>query len=144
MRESLGTTALFNFIVVFIVVIFGLIAGVVNYYKAFKVNSVITNAIEKYEGYNSLSAIEIDRSLSNLGYLKLNTGNCPKKNGKNAMANLTSTYNYCIYEFESPSRDGYYSYGVMTYMYVDVPLLNDTFKIPVYSKTDTYYRFHIQ
>ena len=67
-----------------------------------------------------------------------------KKNGKNAMANLTSTYNYCIYEFESPSRKDYYSYGVMTYMYVDIPLLNDTFKIPVYSKTDTYYRFHIQ
>ena len=46
MRQSIGATATFNIIIIFIVIVFGLLIGTVNYYKAFKVNSRILDIIE--------------------------------------------------------------------------------------------------
>lgn len=144
MREAIGSVALYNFIIAFIIVVFIIIADIINYYKAFKVNNIVMNSIEKFEGYNELSAEEIDIGLSNMGYLTVSPNKCPKKNGKEAMTNITGKYRYCVYEYQDSKREDYYSFGVITYMYVDIPIINTTINIPVYSKTDTYYRFHIE
>lgn len=68
MKKSIGYTVSLNIVIVFIVIIFVFICGAISYYKAYKVNSLIENSIEKYEGFNELSKREIDRSLSSLGY----------------------------------------------------------------------------
>ena len=38
-------------------------------------------------------------------------------------------------------RRGHYSYGVLTYMDMDIPIISQNLEIPVYSKTDKIYKF---
>lgn len=68
MRESIGTSFTLNFIVLFIFLVFAFLAGTLSYYKAYRVNNYIVNAIEKYEGYNDYSKAEIEKGLSAIGY----------------------------------------------------------------------------
>lgn len=68
MRESIGTSFMLNFIVLFIFLVFAFLAGTLSYYKAYRVNNYIVNAIEKYEGYNDYSKAEIEKGLSAIGY----------------------------------------------------------------------------
>ena len=56
MRESIGTISLLNFIFIYIFIVMAIIAGTISYYRAYRVNNVIVRAIEKFEGYNKLSA----------------------------------------------------------------------------------------
>lgn len=68
MRESIGTSFTLNFIVLFIFLVFAFLAGTLSYYKAYRVNNYIINAIEKYEGYNEYSKAEIKKGLTAIGY----------------------------------------------------------------------------
>ena len=68
MRESIGTSFTLNFIVLFIFLVFAFLAGTLSYYKAYRVNNYIINAIEKYEGYNEYSKAEIQKGLTTIGY----------------------------------------------------------------------------
>ena len=68
MRESIGTSFMLNFIVLFIFLVFAFLAGTLSYYKAYRVNNYIINAIEKFEGYNVYSTAEIEKGLSSIGY----------------------------------------------------------------------------
>ena len=54
MNQSVGSIALYNIVLIFIVIVFAFLAATVSYSKAFRVNSRIIFAIEKYEGYNDL------------------------------------------------------------------------------------------
>ena len=58
MRESIGSISLYNFIIIYIIIVFGFLAGMVSYNKAFKINSRIIGAIEKYEGWKKEEAEE--------------------------------------------------------------------------------------
>lgn len=159
MKESIGSTFLYNMIFVFIIVVFGLITATLNYYKGYKVNTRILQAIEKNSGYNKGAKKEIDRVLNGLGYTKESNGIqnkiCASKKGKgelitsnNAQAGDNS-YPYCVYLFNDETKSGelnndkkpaYYAFGVTTYIYVDLPIVGK-FKIPVYSKGERMYRF---
>jgi hypothetical protein len=139
MREGFGSIFLYNLIIIFIILVFAFLAGTLTYYKAFKVNNVIISAIEKYEGYNKLSNEEINRKLNILGYTRASNETCPKKNNANAMKNISGMYNYCVYEFSEKSN--FRSYGVITFITIDIPLINSILKIPVYSKTKLLYNF---
>lgn len=68
MRESIGTSFTLNFIVLFIFLVFAFLAGTLSYYKAYRVNNYIVNAIEKFEGYNDYSIAEIQKGLTAIGY----------------------------------------------------------------------------
>lgn len=145
MNQSVGSVALYNIVIVFLIITFAFLAGAVSYSKAFRVNSRIVNAIEKYEGYNVKSIHEIDRVLNILGYKKsVGARSCPPKNGANAVSKSVSNNNYiyCVYEYKSTKGglDNYY-WGVLTYMYVDIPIVGDTLEIPIFSTSDTFYRF---
>ena len=59
MKESIGGTASLNIALAFISIVFAFLAAALSYYKAFKVNNIISNAIEKYEGFNELSINEM-------------------------------------------------------------------------------------
>ena len=135
MKESISYTFLLNIMIAFIVVSFCIIAGILSYSKSFRVNSKIANAIELYEGYNEKSLSEITRATSNLGYGVRNV-NCPKKGGQDAVVNENG---YCLYRFDDANN--YYSYGIITYMQFDIPVISNFLKIPIYSKTEKIYNF---
>lgn len=133
MRQSVGMSQQLNIIIIFILIVFALIAASLSYYKAFKVNNVIINSIEKYEGFNELSEKEISNGLTTLGYQKNNE--CSSKPYKTVKGN-SETYNttgYCV-NYKTNSK-GYY-YEITTYMYIDLPIIS-IIKIPVKSSTMT-------
>lgn len=147
MRESIGGVYLYNFIIIYIVVVFAFIAAFISYNRAFKVNSRIAHAIEKYEGYNGHvgsgfgtgSIGEINGVLKTIGYSK-GTPHCPDKEGQ---SNINTTdFDYCIYEF--PVKKQYYRYGIQTYIYFDVPVVGRRLRIPIYSRSNRIYVFSDQ
>lgn len=138
MKESVSYTYLLNIIIIFILVAFMVIMATLSYTKAFRVNSKIVNAIETCEGHNSCSISEINRIVTNYGYQN-RVNSCPEKDGKTG----TAQNGYCIYEFENDGDGQHYSYGVLTYMYIDIPVIGDLLRIPVYSKTDRIYDFEV-
>lgn len=164
MRESIGTTFTLNFIIFFMVLVFAFLAATLSYYKAYKVNNRIVQAIEKYEGYNDLSKQEIENAFLTLGYDRSNL-NCSETRYSNTSAD--SVYNvvgqlvnsatkttdgYCVYLYMNDgavvTQDGklsetdkYYSYGVTTYMKLTLPVVQYTLKLPIFSKTNRMYYF---
>lgn len=137
MKASMGSVFTYNIIIVFLLIVFSLLAATISYSKAFRVNSKILNAIEKYEGYNELSDTEINQVLETLGY-QIGSGKCSKKDGKTSVDKLSSKYDYCVYYEQIDSR--HYKYGVTTYITLDLPLVNKI-KLPVYTETERIYYF---
>ena len=68
MKQAIGATQIINYVIIFIVITFGFLIATLSYMKAFKVNSVISKSIEKFEGYNDYSKDEITKNLSTIGY----------------------------------------------------------------------------
>lgn len=141
MREGIGLTYTLNFIIIFIVITFAFLFGIMSYYKAFKVNSRISNAIENHEGYNSLSIDEINKVLNTIGYTK-GSVNCPTRNYKKIDYNSISSNDYamCVYKYPVNSS-GYFRYGIVTYINIDIPIIGKTLKLPVYTETEKIYKF---
>ncbi len=153
MRESIGSAFLYNIIFVFIIIVFGLLSATISYYKGFKVNTRILASINKFSGYNDLANKEIENYLSSIGYtVNSNNDKCSADRGKGELVrpsgtNSPSNYLYCVYYIANDnskssvkSNGNYYSYGVKSYIYVDLPIVGK-FKIPVYSKGERIYRF---
>ena len=137
---------------------FAVLAMSLSYYKTFKVSNVITHAIEKYEGYNELAEKEILSKISSLGY------NITSVNCKNTITDGTDTcksfdqivaeagtipsginhydgdMGYCIYRCAT-NTEGYYHYKISTNMLLNMPLLNNFLKFPVYNNSANIYDF---
>ena len=139
MKEAIGHIPLYNFLIVFIVITFGFLSATLTYYKAFKVNSKIAYALEEFEGYNSESIKEINRVLGTLGYRNGHVKDCPKKSIGKALDVYGINHQICLYE--SVRQNGYFNYGIVTYIYMDVPVLGGTFKIPVYTESERIFKF---
>lgn len=139
MKQSIGLTYTLNFVIIFIVITFAFLFGIMSYYKAFKVNSRISNAIENHEGYNDLSIKEINDVLGSLGY-RTGSVNCSNRKGESSIAQ--NNYAICIYEYPVNSETGYFRYGIVTYIYIDIPIIGQTLKLPVYSETEKIYQFN--
>lgn len=147
MRESIGSVFLYNIIIVFIVITFGFLSASLSYMKAFKVNGKIANSLEKFEGYNWLSDQEIANTLLTIGY-KTITPECPSRehNGYTYQpvdAGNYKLHEYCIYEYNNgiDFEGGYFSYGIVTYIHLDIPIIGGMFKIPVYSESESIFKF---
>lgn len=160
MRQSIGSTATFNIIFIFIIIVFGVLCATLSYYKAFVTNSHILASIDKFEGYNALSIAEINTYLDSIGY-KRGSANCAETrnniplvgtNGDEYNADQDTDYAYCVYYYSDDrgeaSRDEengneepiYYNYSVVTYIYIDLPMI-DNFRIPVHTKGERIYNF---
>lgn len=107
MKTSVGSTVSMNIVFTFIVIIFAFVMAALSYYKAYKVNNIIADSIEKYEGYNYLSEEEINKSLTSLGYNQSRV-NCdtikvdisPGTSGSKHIVKASNEDNsngYCIY-----------------------------------------------
>lgn len=144
MREGIGSIALYNIIIIFIAVTFAVLAGTMSYSKAFKVNNRIINAIEKYEGYNELAASKIDEVLLSIGYPPNGSHKCSKKQGMSALASLNESYDFCVYQFVEETREwnGRYStFGVKTFINIDLPIIGEFVKVPVYGRSKMVFSF---
>ena len=139
MKEAIGHIPLYNFLIVFIIITFGFLLATLTYYKAFKVNSRIAYALEEHEGYNTESIQEINRVLNSLGYKTGRVRNCPGKRIGSALNTNGVNYQICLYE--SGLKNGYFNYGIVTYIYMDIPVLGGTFKIPVYTESERIFKF---
>lgn len=145
MREGIGSISLYNIIIIFIAVTFALLTATMSYSKAYKVNSNIINALEIYEGYNDLSAREIDRVLISLGYRKAGNHCNLEKNKIEINRENNGEFDFCLNMEPEKTKDyngRYFTYKVTSYMYFDLPLIGDAFKIPVTTKTSRIFCFN--
>jgi len=155
MREGIGSVFLYNMIIIFIIIVFGLLTATTSYYKAFKVNNRILASIEKFEGYNDLAQNEIEDFLSSIGYTVDANGQreCAATNkGGNVQRAKNAGHLYCVYYHaddrganEKKEKNGdnqpiYYNYSVVSYIYVQLPIVG-SFKLPVYTKGERTYNF---
>ena len=152
MSESIGHTYIYNIIIIFVLIVFAFLMGTLSYYKAYKVNNVIVSSIEKYEGYNVLSKQEIERSLGTLGY-STDKINCKDEYKGMSLVSIVdqTNFRYCIYIDRTIENNGgivsggpqgkeLYKYGVLTYMNLDLPLV-DRINIPVFTRTNYIYKY---
>lgn len=113
MKQSVGYTVKLNFIIIFIFLSFAFLAGTYCYARAFKVNTLITTELEKYEGYNDLSKAAIETDLGNVGYSVIGVSTAKtrtktfKKNGGTVTgvvknSKVSGKYQYIIYEYAVP------------------------------------------
>ena len=161
MRESIGTVSLLNFIFVYIFIVMAIIAGTLSYYRAYRFNNIVVRAIEKYEGYNTLSEEEARNGLRTLSYEVLQI-NCPSErkqyvdstryiSGELVNSSSFADDGYCVYRYKNdtafksngvrPTTDRYDTYEVITYMSLDIPFLSDVLKIKTSAKTLRIYHF---
>lgn len=158
MKEAFGNSFITIIVITFMSVLILILASSSSYSKAAKVRNRIMEMIENNQGYgingNGLHSIdefekEIDDELARYGY-RINTSptiNCPSKEGLDPETKspgatiyainegMASKYLYCVYEFRTVK--GVY-YGVETYMYFDIPLI-ENIKIGIYGETKTLY-----
>ena len=155
MREGIGSVFLYNMIILFIIIVFGLLSATISYYKAFKVNERLLYMIDKFEGYNSLAEEEMEQFLTSIGYTYSPTGqaDCPEvMNGGTLYRAKDAKHLYCVYYYyddrgsqEADRTNGdrqpiYYNYALTSYIYVDLPIAG-AFKVPVYTKGERIYNF---
>lgn len=145
MRESIGMTVLLNIVIIFLVITFGFLAATLSYMKGFRTSSKVVNALERFEGYNSLSSAEISKVLKTLGYTKKgSSSSCnTQKYGSNAELKDFNEYRVCIYEIldDKEGKGRYFRFKVVTYIYVDIPLIRQTFSLPVVATSDKIFDF---
>jgi len=122
-----------------------LFATSLGYTKAFKVKNRIVEIVEKYDDIFNIDAYngtrlnntvenEINDALSQIGYrISAKPNNCPDRDGVQALIkNTTANYEYCIYKF-SNSKGNYY--GIVAYMYYEIPIIGANLRFPVYGET---------
>lgn len=150
MKQSIGMTYTLNFIIIFILIVFAFIMGIMSYMKAFRINSLVSNAIENHEGYNNLAKIQIEKALNNIGYRRDANGSLGCAKNRSGGTLMTAAYasstaqnhRYCIYEHPK-DKNGYIKYGIVTYLYLDIPVINQLIALPVYTETEKIYEFDL-
>lgn len=143
MKEAIGTSFVFNLMMIFIGVLIAMFVGSLAYTKGFKVRNKIIDIIEKYEKYDINDSAEIDEindSLSSIGYQVRgdNTSKCKARGNANQVTNTiqNNDYEYCVYEYNT-SRGKYY--GVTVFIHVDIPLIGGLINIPLYGESRLVY-----
>ncbi len=131
MKQAIGATQIINYVIIFIVITFGFLIATLSYMKAFKVNSVISNSIEKFEGYNEYSDKEIRNNLKTIGY-RTGTFNCGEDGSS------ISGFHACVSKLDQ--KGNYIRYKITTFIEFG-PILGQHFEIPVRSQTEKIYVF---
>ena len=165
MKEAISNAAVFNLIIIFVIILIAFFVGSLSYSKAFKVKNKIIEEIEKEAEYTEDPEKAYDRAEAEIlewldsgndgigiGYRQnTNPGHvnsCPNENAPGgasiSLVNGTSNYEYCVYRITTGYDGGkcdtdeercYVYYRVITYMYFDVHIVEDLIRIPVTSET---------
>lgn len=141
MKAATGNALLMNIIIVFLVVVLGVLVTSITYTKAFRVKNRIVEVIENYDGDfdNHVDQIKSDitTSLSNVGYRLKGNSVCKTLKDGTTVDEEGNDYYYCVYRYDT-GRGHYYK--VVTYMYLDLPVINQVLNIPVYGETKVFYK----
>lgn len=142
MRNAIGNALLFNIVITMIILMIAFLAASLSYSKAFRVKNNIINIIEtdiQNGGYNKS---KIDSMLREIGYriVKTNTRPCVDRRGggKLLSGSTRGNYRYCVYEYNT-TRGKFY--GVTSYMYFDIPLVENILEFPIYGETKVFMDF---
>lgn len=130
MKEAIGTSFVFNLMMVFVSVFIVLYVGSIAYSKGFKIRNRIIDVIEENNGYNNTASASIDENLGAIGY-KITDRTCSERSG-GELVNTSSAYNYCLYKYDV--NKGTY-YGVTVFIRFDIPLIGSRIQIPIYGET---------
>lgn len=141
MKAATGNALLMNIIIVFLVVVLGVLVTSITYTKAFRVKNRIVEVIENYEGdfknHEDDIRNNITTNLSNVGYRLKGTSKCKDPlNDGTSIYKEGNDYYYCIYRYETGR--GYY-YKVVSYMYLDLPVIGDNLVLPISGETKVFY-----
>lgn len=151
MKESVGYTVSLNIIITFIIIVFAFLSAALIYFKSNKVSNVITDTIEKHEGYNDVSEIEIQTKLSSIGYNRKQVdcnkyynriGDDERQNCQVSIPNGSD--GYCVFvcsEYIEEDDEWYYYYKISTNLMFNIPIINDVLDIPIFSNTNRLYDF---
>lgn len=130
MKEAIGTSMVFNLILIFISVFIILFVSSIAYSKGFKVRNRLIDIIEKYDGFTTEAQQEIDENLASIGYRMVDKP-CGDHNGTMPVYN-NSPYRYCVYQYNTSKGD---YYGVKVFIHFDFPLIGGFIEIPIYGET---------
>ena len=147
MREAFGGTWLLGFVVLFIVLFSAYLAVSVNYTKAFKAKNKIINIIEQNEGFSSSTGNVANKTdndlknskntedkiyyyLRNAGFVLEDIKSCPNSDSP------VREGGYCV-EKVGTSHGAYYK--VTTFIKIELPLIWQTFTIPIKGETKVLY-----
>lgn len=149
MREAIGSSLLFNLVIMIVIVMIAFLVGSLSYSKAFKVKNRIINIIEKHDGYDVNAVTEINSELKEMGYRVNNNTNCPNKESEGfKLISNSSSYEYCVYVAyttsvsENVEKNPYYK--VITYMYFDIPVIGGLLHFPVSGETEIIRNYYVE
>ena len=145
MRQTIGSTWIFQLVIIFTLIFAGYIALTINYSKTFRVKNEVLSIIEKSEGMTKNGVKLINNYLTQSGYKT--TGKCPVQtgtivygvttlstevsNGTVERAKADTDYYYCFSKYT-----GYHSY-YKTRAYYKVNLFFQ-FDLPFFGKLSTF------
>lgn len=144
MKSSIAYTQTLNIMIVFITVIFAFILAILTYYKAYKVSNILSDDVEKYEGYNALAEEAILRDMKSLGYTSGNINCAETIDGTCKLVSSTNAQGskgYCAYRCPDTTDFCYYYYKITTGMFVNIPIINNVVTMKVGSETDRMFDF---
>ena len=152
MREAIGNTFVLNFIITFFALFILIFIGTTTYTKAFKVKNKIVDTIENYDGditttdtgnyLKSDVQDVINDKLGQVGYRIDNNSECPTDGrfSDGVVLSKSSNYRYCIYRFDTSKGD---YYGVVAYIYLEIPIIGAKLEFPVYGETRVFFDFDV-
>lgn len=130
MKEAIGTSSVFNLIMIFTAIFIALLVGSIAYSKGFKIRNRVINIVEKYRGYNDSAIAEIDENLGVIGY-RIAKRSCPTRDNAKLLPQK-SDYRYCVYEYQT--EKGKY-YGITVFIHFDIPLVGGWMELPLYGES---------
>lgn len=134
MKEAIGNSFVFNFIMIFTAIFIALLVGSLAFTKGFKIRNRIIDIVESYGQYSQEAANEIDENLRAIGYQMVRGYRCSTHNGVSALSSKSNgDYPYCIYEYGESAKGRYY--GVKVFVRFDLPIIGSLINIPLYGET---------
>ena len=152
MNEAIGGSNLFSIVIVIVSALVLLLLGFLAFSKAFKVKNHIINFINEASG--EVDKVKIESDLISVGYSSNRTVGCldnttysklnSKENevdlivGDSADSTVNTPYDFCVYK--STTEDGSYYYTVLTYVHMNIPLIDSILHIPITGETKIFER----
>ena len=137
MREAVGSTFLFQIMIILIFFFVSFLAIAINYSQAFQTKNKIINALEQGEGYNENSRETIENVQAATGYYR--EVNCNRAGeyyfvAQSASSPAVDLKGICIKHNTSNDMVGGY-YSVTTYINFTFPIIGNLIAIPVSGET---------
>lgn len=131
MREAVGSTFLFNLMIIFIFFFASFLAIAVNYSQAFQMKNRIINLLEQYEGEEGAKE-KIASLIQSSGYYRV--ANCEADEHQITDENGRQLPGVCVKKNTNVDTGDVY-YSVKTFVSFNLPVIGNFFTFPVKGET---------